>query len=82
MKYERTKLKTDAIFIRSLCEKCQKKFIVIAEVGHADASEPPPGEKGASFGAVSVLQSQPMDYCPRCGHKQGEKEEILPKKSE
>jgi len=80
MRFEKTQLKVDAKFTRSECEECKKRFIVIAEIGHAEASEPPPGEKGASFGAVSVLQSQPMDYCPKCGHKQGEKEEIFPEK--
>jgi len=62
--------------VRSECEKCKKRFIVIYELGHTEASEPPPGEEGASFGAISVIQSQPMEACPHCAHVQGKPVEI------
>lgn len=62
--------------VRSECEKCNKRFIVLYEIGHTEASKPPPGELGASFGAISLLQSQPMEHCPHCGYKQGAHIEI------
>lgn len=62
--------------VRSECEFCKKRFIVIYELGSSEASQPPPGEQGASFGAISIIQSQPMEHCPHCGHKQGEHIEI------
>lgn len=66
----------EILLVRSECESCKKRFIVLVELGHSEASEPPPGEMGASFGAISILQSQPMDYCPHCGYKQGDKVEV------
>jgi len=62
--------------VRSECESCKKRFIVLYEIGSTKASKPPPGELGASFGAISLLQSQPMGFCPHCGHKQEKAIEI------